>query len=185
MKTKKNSPTLHPFYVDKNCLKGLKNIKPNTFPAEPIDPEQLVSKSLVQEVPRKLWEGDWLINLNDDIKFLEQHFCCGVGDYLYIREPHRLTVKTNVTDPNFKEVWVEYVDLEKRKTSLLPEEVKYPDRNMPPITMPKLACRYILKVRSIGVMWADDKKTRLVWVIGIERMPSAEYVLELEKRNAL
>lgn len=184
---KKPSPTLTPFYVDPGQIRGLRNMKPNTYPAVPINPEDMVSKALIAEIPRKLFEGDWLVDLDNDITFLEQHFQCSVGDYLWIRETHRLTIKTDPTDPTFKEVHVEYLDGDKRKTDLLPEEVNFDDgRKIPPIAMKKLACRFVLKVREIGVQWADtDKRTRLIWVVGIERMPDAEYLLEQERRGVL
>lgn len=184
--TKKKTPTLTPFFVDPTTLKGLRNMKPNTYPAEPLDSEQMVSKALVCEIPKASWCGDFLIDLEDDKDFLEHHFQCQPGSYLWIREPHRLKIKTDATDPNFKEVWVHYDDGQSRKTTLLTDEVKHEDRHMPPIAMHKRSCRFILKVREIGVRWADpDKKTRLVWVVGIERMPDAEYVLEQERRGCL
>lgn len=146
----------------------------------------MVSKALIQEIPRKLFEGDWLVDLENDIAHLEHHFQSAVGDYLWIRETHKLWIKTNPTDKDFAEVWVDYMDHEKRKTMLLPDEVSMPDRKMPPIAMKKLAARFVLKVREIGVRWLDpEKRTRLIWVVGIERMPDADYVFELEKRGAL
>jgi len=173
-------PTITPLYVEPATLKGLRNMKPNTYPAEPLNPEEMVSKAVVVEIPRKDFEGDWLIDLENDIQFLEHHFQCGVGDMLWVRESHRLHVKE-------KQVFVEYMDGERRLTSLLPGEVNFTDgRKIPPVAMKKLACRFILRVREIGVKWLDpDKRSRLVWIVGIERMADPEYVIELEKRGAL
>lgn len=146
----------------------------------------MVSKAIVLEIPKLLWEGDFLVDLENDIKFLEHHFQCGVNDMLWVRETHRLHIKTNPTDPEFRQVWVEYMDGETRQTTLLPEEVAFEGRKTPPIAMKKLACRFILRVKEIGVRWLDEaKKTRLVWVVGVERMPNVDYVLEQERRNAL
>lgn len=167
-------------------MKGLRNAKPGTYPAEPINPEELVSRAIVAEVPKPLWDTDWIVNMTNDIKFLDEHFMCEVGDYIWIQEQSRLTLKTDATDPNFKEIWVHYEDGQSRKTDLLPEEVKMLDRKIPPIMMKKRSCRFIVKVREIETIWADpEKRTRLIWVVGIERMPDAEYVLEQERRGCL
>ena len=139
-----------------------------------------MSKALIQEIPKSSWEGDWLINLENDIKFLEKHFVCEVGDYLWIAEAHRL----NVVDDK---VQAEYADGEKRFTTLNPDDVPLePGRKIPPIGMLREACRFILKVREIDVQWLPkDKRTGLIWVVGIERMPDVDLILDQYKRGRL
>ncbi len=173
-------PTITPMYVDPAQLRGIKNMKPCTYPAQPMDPDQMVSKALVVEIPKKEWDSDWLVDMTNDIAFLEHHFQCGVGDYVWLREAHRLHICGG------DRVKVEYPDGEERFTTLLVEEVNFDGRKVPPVAMRKLACRHILKVREIGVRWADEaKRTRLIWVVGIERMPDAQHLLEQEKRGVL
>ena len=143
----------------------------------------MVSKALVCEIPKHLWESDFFVDLDNDIKFLEHHFQCNPEDFLWIRESCRLSVKG--TDLG-REVWVEYNDGQKRKTTLLPEQVEHPDRKVPPIAMYKAACRYVLRVKEIDSRWLDkDKRTKLVWVIGIERIADPDYLFEQERRGCL
>lgn len=143
----------------------------------------MVSKALVCEIPKTIWDGDWIVSMENDIKFLEKHFQSEVNDYLWIRESHKLSIKG--TDLG-REVWVEYVDGQKRKTGLLPEQVEYPDRKLPPIAMYKAACRHVLKVKEIESRWADqEKRTRLIWVVGIERVADPDYLFEQERRGCL
>lgn len=143
----------------------------------------MVSKALVCEIPKHLWESDFFVDLDNDIKFLEHHFQCKPEDYLWVRESCRLSIKG--TDLG-REVWVEYCDGQKRKTTLLPEQVEYPDRKLPPIAMHKTSCRHVLKVKEIESRWADpDKRTRLIWVVGIERVADPDYLFEQERRGCL
>lgn len=161
-------------------------MKPNTYPAEPLDTLVDVRQAVPVKIPKDIYEGDWLVDMDNDIDYLEHHFQCSVGDYLWLAEPHKLHLKTDATDPNFKEVWVDYDDAEKKKTMLLPEEVRFWDRRMPPLAMKKLASRLVFKVREIGVKWDNpEKRTQLYWIVGLERVPSADYVFELERRGAL
>ena len=177
--------TLNRFILAPEHLKGLRNMKPSTYPAQPIDPNQLVSKALIQEIPKNQWEGDWLINLENDIKFLEDHFVCGVGDYLWIAETHRLNLIEK--EGSAIEVWSEYMDGEKRRVMIHPDHVPFKNgRKLPPVSMRREACRFMLKVKEIETRWADpDKRTRLIWVVGIERMPDVDLILDLHKRGIL
>jgi hypothetical protein len=167
--------------VAPETLKGLRNAKPSTFPVEPIDGSLLVSKSIAELIPKRLWEGDWIIDKENDIQFLEHHFVCGVGDYLWIAERHRLNI---VGD----RVVAEYDDGEKRQVLIPPDSIPFKNgRRIPPIGMRKEACRFIVKVREIGVKWTglDDKKTELMWVAAIERMPDPDMVIDHHKRGIL
>lgn len=145
-------------------------MKPETYPAEPINPEDLVSKAIVSPVPKKLWEGDWCIDLTGDIEFLSRHFQSDIGDYLWIGETHRFFIKD-------ERVWVEFKDGDKKQTQFYPDEVPFVDRWLPPIGMPRLATRFILKVREIDVRWTTEKRTDLAWIVGIERMANVDSLL--------
>lgn len=160
-------------------------MKPGTYPVELDDPRYPAIGKIPIPIPRKHWEGDWIINMDGDIKFLASHFYANVGDYLWVRETHRFSVKTNATDPDFKEVWVEYKDGNSRKTTILPEEIPHIDRWLPPLAMLRDATRFVLKIKDIESEWANDEKTNLIWVIGVERVVSPEYIIEMDKRGVL
>lgn len=144
-----------------------------------------MSKALVQEIPNPLYQSDWLVNLEDDIKFLEHHFTCEVGDYLWIAEAHRLNKLSRDDGEQF--VQAEYMDGEKRITTLRPEDMPFDSgRKIPAIGMRRESCRFVLKVREIGVKWLDpDKRTKLVWVVAIERMPDVDLILNHYSRGIL
>lgn len=166
-------------------LPRIRNMKASTWPVELADPGAPGIKKIPVLIPKKQWDGDWIINLENDIKFLAAHFQAQPGSYLWVRETHRIFTKTNPTDPEFCEVWVEYRDGEKRKTTILSGEVAHMDRWIPPLAMLRDATRTVLKVHEVDVEWADDKRTQLTWVIGAERVASPEYVLEMDKRGVL
>lgn len=176
-----SQPSLTRYMVSPETIKGLRNAKPSTYPIEPIDGNLLVSKALAELIPKRLWEGDWLIDKENDIGFLESHFTCGVGDYLWIAERHRLHI---IDD----KVVAEYEDGEKRPVMIPPAVVPFKNgRRIPPIGMRKEACRFILKVREIGVKWTGlkDTKNDLMWVVGIERMPDPDMIIDQHKRGLL
>lgn len=160
-------------------------MKSGTYPVGLADPSMPSISKLPILIPKKEWEGDFLVDLDNDIKFLANHFQAQPGSYLWVRETHRLSVKTNVTDPSFSEVWAEYKDGERRKTTLLPNELTYMDRWIPPVAMLRDACRFVLKVRDIEVMWSDDVKTKLIWAVGVEKMAAPDYIIDQDKRGVL
>jgi hypothetical protein len=176
-----SQPSLTRYMVAPETLKGLRNAKPSTYPAEPIDPTLLVSKSIAELIPKRLWEGDWVIDRENDIEFLENHFTCGVGDYLWIAEKHRLHILDD-------RVVAEYGDGEKRTVLVPPSCVPFKNgRNIPPIGMRREACRFIVRVHEVGVKWTGlgDKKTELMWVVGVERMPDPDMIIDQFKRGLL
>lgn len=160
-------------------------MKPGTYPVELSDPSLPGIAKLPITIPKREWEGDWVVNIENDIKFLAGHFHAQPGNYIWAREHHRLSIITDATDPEFEEVWCEYKDGTKKKTTLLPDELTYVDRWIPPVAMFRDACRFVLKVRDIEVMWADDEKTRLIWAVGAEMMANPGYIFEQEKRGVL
>ena len=175
-------PTLHPQYVQPEMLKGLFNIKPATFPAEPLDTTLPIYKQLPIPIPRRLWLGDWCVDLENDIGWLASHYHTQPKEgFIWIQEKHRLTL---VNQPDLSSaVQVEYANGEKRMTSITPDQVKFFDRWLPPIGMFRNAARMVLGIEDIQVKWATDKRADLFWLLSIVRHPSPEQVFaEVDKK---
>jgi hypothetical protein len=166
---------LTPFFIEQAQLRGIRNMKASTYPAEPIIPTDLHTKALIVPIPQKLWQGDWVIDLEDDIKFLEHHFDAQPGELLWIREKHRFNQLED-------KVEVEYNDCTKR-IPLLKIYPKFTDRWMPPMGMPRRACRFILEVKEIEARWADEKRTNLVWVVGVSRKDNVDEIISAVERQ--
>lgn len=153
---------LSPFYIEPAQLRGIKNMVAGTYPAEPIDGSVEHTKALVVPIPKKQWEGDWVVDLENDIKWLDDKFVAGVGDGLYIKEKHRFHDKG-------EKITIEYQDGERRQTNKKPEDVRFTDRWLSPVCMPKWAARFVLAVQEIETRWLDEKRTQLMWVVGVTR----------------
>lgn len=166
--------TCNPYYIRPEHLKGIRNMVPDTYPADPIKPEDLVTKAIVTPVPRDLWSGDFLVEMEDgDISWMEEHFPVGVGDYIWVREKHRYHEPKSGA-----KLVVEFADGEKHSTSLKLDDIRFFDgRWMPPLALHKRAARFVLKIKEIGVRWSDEKKTDVLWVVGIERPSNPSYII--------
>ena len=177
-------PTLHPQYVQPSLLPGLLNIKPATYPAESIDPLKPHYQAMPVPVPKALWIGDWCVDLENDIHWLASHYHTQPGSFLYIQEVHRFTLKeTEVDKIKVDEVWVEFKNLEKRKTSIRPDRIKFFDRWLPPIGMLRDAARLVFGVEKVTVSWLNEKRTDLYWNVQLVRHPSPEqFFAEWDKK---
>jgi hypothetical protein len=151
-----------PIHLPQPILLAIKNMVPDTYPVQPQDPSKPLLTQVQVPIPKQQWDSDWIVSVEDDIKWLSDKFMADVGDYMWVREAHRLHLTPEA-------VVCEYADLEKRQVPVRSDEVRWPGRKLAPLCMFKRAARYVLKIHAIDTMWADDKKTNLVWRVDVSR----------------
>jgi len=170
-------PTLHPQYVQPSMLPMLLNIKPATYPAESIDPLVPHYQAIPVPVPRRLFEGDWLVDMENDIHWLASHYHTQPGSFLYIQETHRFTQGADGS------VMVEYKNGGKTPSNIKPDRIKFFDRWLPPIGMLRDAARLVFGVEKVTVSWLNEKRTDLYWSVQLVRHPSPEqFFAEWDKK---
>lgn len=163
--------TISPFYIDAAQLRGVRNMKADTYPAEPLLPEDLHTKALVVAVPKPLWHGDWIVDLENDISWISDKFDVDKGGMLFIKEKHRFHIKKGLIE-------VEYADGLRKETDRKEWEVRFTDRWLSPVCMPRWAARFILEVKEIETRWMDEKRTQLAWIIGVTRKDNVDQLIK-------
>lgn len=152
-----------PIHLPQSLLIALKNMQPDTHPVVPIDPLLPFLAQVQVPIPPAHWNTDWIVSMEDDIKWLSDKFMADVGDYLWVRESHRLhLVGTKVV--------CEYADLERREVPVEQCEVRFDGRRMAPLCMFKRAARFVLKIHGIDTAWANPEKTQLNWILDVSRV---------------
>lgn len=175
-------PHLHPQYIPADKLPLLLNIKPSTYPAEPLDTSVGHYQSIPFPIPRKLWEGDWVVDIENDIQCLASHFHTQPGDFMWIQEKHRFTTEPN-EEAKDGMIWVNYMIGDPKPMTARKWDIKFFDRWLPPIGMLRNASRLVFGVDKIDVRWLDEKRTDLLWVVEIVRHPNPEQVFaEADKK---
>lgn len=170
-------PSLLPIALDNFQLASVHNIKPSTYPAEAMDPSIPTYAQLIKSVPKKAWEGDWIIEQENDIAFLAKHFQSQPDDFMWVREKHRFKQEDQT-------VICQYQMGEDKKTTIHPSDVPFFDRWLPPIGMLRDASRFCLLVKSVDVEWANEKRTDMIWKIGIMRVAEPDLIFhQFNKRK--
>jgi hypothetical protein len=162
---------MFPIHLPQSVIPAIRNTMPDTFPPESIDPALPPFGVVRIPIPQTYWQGDWVVDIENDIKWLNDKFNVGVGDYLWVREPHQYLLGENDS------VICVYPDLEKRYVGLKHEDVRFPERKMPPVCMRKQASRYVLKIHDIDTVW-NENKTQLMWDIKVSRVGDFSQLLK-------
>lgn len=166
---------LYPIHFEQSTLLAIRNMVPDSFPVQPLESGKALLTQVQIPIPPGLWNTDWIVNLSDDIKWLNDRSASDVGDGLWVRETHRYLL-------DWPKVICEYADLEKRAVPIDPCEVRFPERKMAPLCMFKRSARYVLKIHTIDTAWTDEKKTALVWKMDVSRVGNVEELLKDETK---
>jgi hypothetical protein len=161
---------LTPIHLPQSVLLAIRGTKPDTFPAEPIS-AGLVPLGQVQiPIPRQIYDGDWIVESENDIKWLNDKAPALVGDGFWVRESHRYLF-------DGAKVICEYSDLEKREVPVEQSCIRWEGRKLAPVCMYRKAARYVLKVHKVDTVWADPKRTQLNWIMDVSRIGDVLSVL--------
>lgn len=166
---------LHPIHFPQATMLAIRNMAPDSYPVQPIESGKPLLTQVTIPIPSALWSSDWLVDLANDITWLNDKSASDVGDGLWVRETHRYLLDGS-------NVICEYPDLEKRIVPVEQHEVRFPERRLAPLCMFKRAARYVLKIHSIDTVWADLKRTALVWRMDVSRVGSVEELLKDESK---
>lgn len=166
---------LHPIHFPQATMLAIRNMSPDSFPVQPIESGKPLLTQVQIPIPKQHYEGDWIVSIEDDIKWLNDKSPSSVGDGLWVRETHRYLL-------DWPRVICEYGDLEKRAVPIDPCEVRFPERKMAPLCMFKRSARYVLKIHSIDTVWVGDGRTALAWKMDVSRIGNVEELLRDESK---